>query len=75
MNNNNGWGSLPQSDGPSFFGPFQLHPTLHDVQMSSLTDVGSTRHAGLDTRKVTGLGIALCTDSFLLRRLLGRQER
>ena len=70
MFNNNYYDDQEQ---PPFQPPFKLQPTLHTVQMEALTGIGDTSFIPqLDTRKITGLGIAMCTDDWLIRAYLAR---
>ncbi len=56
-----------------FKGPPSLHPSLHSVQMRALTGVhGGSGPAKLNTRTITGLGMAMCTDDRVMRRYLSR---
>jgi hypothetical protein len=60
------------NQGQRFRGPPQLRPSFHAVQMRALTGTRGTR--GLNTRTITGLGIALSTTpkQRLTRTFLGR---
>lgn len=62
----------PPPPPPHSKGPARLRPSLHAAQMDALTDVHGGGLSGLDTRKITGLGIALCTDDPWIRRYLAR---
>ena len=55
---------------PSFRGPHQLRPRLHSVLMHGIA--GTRNHGGLDTTKVTTLGILKSTRDLTARKQLGR---
>ncbi len=72
MFNNNFYDDQEQQPPPHSKGPARLRRSVHAAQMDALTDVHGGGLSGLDTRKITGLGIALCTEDPLIRRYLAR---